>query len=68
VDQAEPIGTNEMQLIYCSGNLLHSLIEHYCKYVQELIEDEKLQDFSVISDEIINDMIERLFLFSTIWA
>lgn len=37
-------------------------------YIQELIDDERLQDVSVISDEIINDMLDRLFLFSTIWA
>jgi len=47
---------------------MHSLIEQYKNYIEQLVEDERLQDISVITEEVFQDMLDRLFLFTTIWA
>lgn len=47
---------------------MHSLIEQYALYITELIEEERLQDISVVTEEVFQDMLDRLFLFTTIWA
>lgn len=47
---------------------MHSLIEQYGIYINELIEEERLQDISVVTEEVFSDMLDRLFLFTTIWA